>query len=81
MLEQMPDDIAERPLEEPVASRLTLDDPDRAQILVAHQQAMLSGSDGYADPVSGLMVLTAAYLARQGTCCDSGCRRYPYVQE
>jgi hypothetical protein len=77
----MPDELASRPFEEPAASRLALDDPNRAAILAAHQQAMLSGSDGYIDPVTGLMALTAAYLARQGTCCDSGCRHCPYGQD
>jgi hypothetical protein len=77
----MLDDLSPRPLEEPAASRLAFDHPDRPQLLAAHQQAMLSGSDGYIDPVTGLMVLTAAYLARQGACCDSGCRHCPYVRD
>jgi hypothetical protein len=31
------------------------------------------------DPRSGYTVLTAAYLARRGHCCESGCRHCPYV--
>jgi hypothetical protein len=33
----------------------------------------------YLDPVTGLSVLTAGYLAARGSCCDSGCRHCPYV--
>jgi hypothetical protein len=45
----------------------------------AHRAALQDGADTYVDPVSRLVVLTAAYLARRGTCCDSGCRHCPYV--
>jgi hypothetical protein len=48
-------------------------------ILRAHSAAVREGADSYTDPVSGLVVLTAAYLARRGTCCASGCRHCPYV--
>lgn len=34
----------------------------------------------YADPVSGLSVFTAAFLASRGYCCESGCRHCPYVE-
>ena len=77
----MADVLSTRSFEEPAASRLALDDPDRAQILAAHKHAMESGSDGYVDPVTGLMAFTASYLAGQGTCCDSDCRHCPYVDE
>jgi hypothetical protein len=33
----------------------------------------------YVDPSSHLSVLTAAYLAERGTCCDKGCRHCPYL--
>ena len=33
----------------------------------------------YADPVSGLSVFTAAFLASRGYCCESGCRHCPYI--
>ena len=77
----MTDGLSTRSLDEPAASRLALDDPDRPQILAAHKQAMEDGSDGYVDPVTGLMAFTATHLARQGACCDSNCRHCPYVDE
>ena len=43
--------------------------------------AMAAGEPGYLDPDSGLFVLTAAYLARRGDCCESGCRHCPFVAE
>ena len=49
------------------------------QILRAHDDAPRAGADTYLDPCSGLMVLTAGYLARRGFCCESGCRHCPYV--
>lgn len=54
-------------------------DPDaRAAVLDAHAAAVAAGEDGYLDPVTGLFVLTAAYLAERGRCCGSGCRHCPY---
>jgi hypothetical protein len=70
---------APRPLTEPHPTRLPLDHPARARILAAHADAMDAGDGGYADPVTGLFVFTAAYLADRGTCCGSGCRHCPYV--
>jgi hypothetical protein len=49
-----------------------------AEILAAHDAAVRAGEAGYIDPDSGLFVLTAAYLADRGTCCDQGCRHCPY---
>jgi hypothetical protein len=69
-----------RPREEPHPERLPLDHPDRAAILGAHAAALAAGAPGYADPATGLWVFTAAHLAAQGTCCDSGCRHCPYVE-
>jgi hypothetical protein len=37
---------------------------------------LVEGVDYYVD--QGLYVWTAAYLARRGTCCGSGCRHCPY---
>jgi hypothetical protein len=45
----------------------------------AHRAALRDGADTYVDPATGFIVLTASYLARRGTCCDSGCRHCPYV--
>jgi hypothetical protein len=41
---------------------------------------MARGDSGYSDPDSGLFVLTAAFLAQRGTCCESGCRHCPYLE-
>ena len=77
----MADPLAERPLVEPHPDRLPVDHRHRAQILAAHSTAMAAGAPGYPDPVTGLFVMTAAYLAERGTCCDSGCRHCPYVNQ
>jgi Family of unknown function (DUF5522) len=71
--------LADRPLSQPHESRLPRGHPGRAAILAAHQLAMDGGQPGYSDPDTGLYVLTAAYLAERGTCCDSGCRHCPYL--
>jgi hypothetical protein len=71
--------LAPRPLDEPHPSRLAVDDPARPAILAAHARALVEGDAGYADPVSGLFVFSAAFLAERGTCCDSSCRHCPYV--
>jgi hypothetical protein len=75
----VPDELAARPLDDPHRSRLHADDEDRGQILAAHDAASAAGEAGYLDPVTGLFVFTAAYLADRGSCCDSGCRHCPYV--
>lgn len=73
--------LADRPLNQPARSRFALDHPRRAAVLAAHDAAMAAGSAGYCDPETGLFVLTAAWLAGRGTCCDNGCRHCPYVPE
>ena len=70
---------ADRSLREPHPARLPVDTPRRAEILAAHDAALARGEAGYVDPVSGLFVLSAAYLAGRGFCCDQGCRHCPYV--
>jgi hypothetical protein len=64
----------------PHPSRLAPDDPHRTEVLRRHRAAIAAGDDGYLDPSSGLFVLTAAYLAGRGACCDSGCRHCPFVR-
>ena len=71
--------LAPRPLTEPHPVRLPADTPARAAILAAHSAALAAGEAGYSDPISGLFVFTAGYLADRGTCCDSGCRHCPYL--
>ena len=63
----------------PHPTRLRPDDPWRARVLAAHDAALAAGLDSYVDPRTGYMVLTAAFLAERGTCCDAGCRHCPYV--
>jgi len=50
-----------------------------AEIVAAHDAAVVAGEAGYLDPASGLFVLTSVYLAERGTCCDQGCRHCPYA--
>jgi Family of unknown function (DUF5522) len=71
--------LADRGLNEPHPSRLPSDHPGRKAILAAHASAIADAEAGYLDPVTGLFVLTAAYLAERGTCCGRGCRHCPYV--
>lgn len=70
---------AKRKLTEPAGSRLPADQPAREEILAAHAAALDAGEPGYHDPVSGLFVLTAGFLAARGFCCQRGCRHCPYV--
>jgi hypothetical protein len=76
----MGDPLAERPLTDPHPGRLSPTDPRYGAIVSAHADALERGALSYADPASGLSVLTAAYLAARGTCCGSGCRHCPYVE-
>jgi hypothetical protein len=70
---------AARPLTEPHHSRLARGHPLLDQILSAHADALAREAPGYTDPATGLFVLSAAYLAARGSCCDQGCRHCPYV--
>ncbi|GAC1442176.1 MAG: hypothetical protein NVS3B26_08250 [Mycobacteriales bacterium] len=73
--------LADRALSQPARSRLPLGHVRRAEILTAHGAAMTAGRAGYSDPATGLFVLTAAWLAARGTCCDNGCRHCPYIPD
>jgi hypothetical protein len=73
------DPLADRPLSMPAPWRLAADDPRRDEILAAHDGALASGDAGYADPVSGLFVLSARFLADRGWCCGNGCRHCPFT--
>lgn len=66
-------------LERPRADRLPPHHPARAEIMAAHRRAVELGLSAYADPASGLVVMTAAYLADRGYCCRAGCRHCPYI--
>jgi hypothetical protein len=73
------DELADRGLLEPSVARLPLETPRREEILARHAAAVDGGEAGYEDPATGLFVLTAAWLAARGSCCDSGCRHCPYA--
>ena len=73
------DPLADRPLSMPAPWRLAVDNPRRDEILAAHDEALATGKAGYADPVTGLFVLTARFLADRGWCCENGCRHCPYT--
>ena len=70
---------AARDLRQPHPDRLSLNHPRRREIIAAHDAALADGRAGYSDPVSGLFVLSAAYLADRGYCCEQGCRHCPYL--
>jgi Family of unknown function (DUF5522) len=63
----------------PHPTRLPPSTPGYDAIIAAHENAMVKGEPGYLDPVTGLFVMTAAYLWERGECCDSGCRHCPYL--
>ena len=65
--------------EVPHPRRLSEHHPHHAEILERHAAAVANGLPVYSDPVSGLSVFTAEFLARRGYCCESGCRHCPYV--
>lgn len=65
----------------PHPRRLKARDPQRAEILRRHAEAVGRGTPVYADPTSGLSVFTSCFLADRGYCCDSGCRHCPYLAD
>ncbi|WP_244872314.1 DUF5522 domain-containing protein [Catellatospora sp. TT07R-123] len=71
--------LAPRGLDEPHPTRLSEDHPQREEVLRRHGEALSTGHPGYLDPANGLFVLSAAFLAKRGFCCDRGCRHCPYV--
>jgi hypothetical protein len=73
------DALAARPLTTPHPDRLAPDRADYELICARHEAAMVAGSPGYLDPVTGFFVMTAANHAKRGFCCASGCRHCPYV--
>jgi hypothetical protein len=40
-----------------------------------------NGEPAYRDPTTNLTVLTVATHLERGTCCGSGCRHCPYVDD
>jgi hypothetical protein len=69
------------PLAVPDPGRLDPARDDYDAILAAHRLALEAGEDGYLDPATGRFCFTAAYLWARASCCDSGCRHCPYVNQ
>ncbi len=65
----------------PHPSRLTPGHAHFDVIIERHEAALAAGLPNYVDPISGFRVFTAGFLARRGTCCDSGCRHCPFVSD
>lgn len=80
-MEQDAAPLARRPLTEPAASRLAADHPHRDECLARHARALADGAPHYVDPATAALVFTAAFLAERGSCCASGCRHCPYVDD
>ena len=66
-------------LEQPLSTRLPPQHPRFAEIVLRHSEAVAAGEPCYLDPITGLSVFTAAFLAERGYCCDSGCRHCPFA--
>ena len=65
----------------PINRRLQGTHPHFAQIMKRHAEAVATRLPCYQDPVSGLSVMTAEFLASRNYCCESGCRHCPYVTD
>lgn len=65
----------------PHPSRCAPERCDYTAILAAHGAAIERGDASYRDPMSGLVVLTRVAHLQRGTCCDSGCRHCPYLED
>jgi hypothetical protein len=68
-----------RALRVPHPDRLPPGTPGYDTIRARHDAAVDAGEPGYADPASGLFVMTAATHWARGSCCDSGCRHCPFL--
>jgi len=75
------DEPGRDPLRLPHPSRLHTERSDYVAIIDAHERATDAGEPGYADPRTGLFVMTAAFLSERGYCCDHGCRHCPYLDK
>ena len=68
-------------LNTPILRRLQGSHPRFAEIMSRHASAVAARLPCYQDPVSGLSVKTAEFLASRNYCCESGCRHCPYVAD
>jgi hypothetical protein len=67
-------------LDRPLPTRFSERHRGFAVAMERHASAIQRRSPAYQDPVTGLMVFTAAFLAERGWCCSSGCRHCPFEQ-
>ncbi|MFM8311689.1 MAG: DUF5522 domain-containing protein [Ilumatobacteraceae bacterium] len=67
-------------LERPLSNRFSERHRGFAAAMQRHADAVSNAVPAYRDPVTGLMVFTAAFLAERGWCCASGCRHCPFEQ-
>jgi len=73
------DRLREDGLARPRPDRFDPAQPGFQAAMAAHAAAVVAGEAGYADPATGLFVLTSASLAERGWCCGNGCRHCPYL--
>jgi Family of unknown function (DUF5522) len=66
-------------LEVPLVRRYSAKHRGFEEGMARHAAAVAERSPTYRDPVTGLAVFTAKFLADRGYCCDSGCRHCPYA--
>jgi hypothetical protein len=78
---QIVPDLRVEYLERAHPHRLSPRHPRFVEIVERHSRAVAAGEPTYEDPVTGLSVFTAAFLADRGYCCDSGCRHCPFVND
>jgi Family of unknown function (DUF5522) len=69
------------PVPRPQPSRLDPGREDYEAIITAHECAVEEGRFTYEDPSTGLIVLTVIAHVARGTCCESGCRHCPYLDD
>lgn len=65
----------------PHPSRLDPSREDYDAVIDAHERAVREGRASYQDPRTGLVVLTVETHLARGTCCESGCRHCPYLDQ
>ena len=68
-------------LVKPIPRRLQGTHTHFVEIMSRHASAVETRLPCYQDPVSGLSVMTAEFLASRNYCCESGCRHCPYVTD
>ena len=62
----------------PLSERMPPSGGSFVEVMRRHDEAVTAGQVLYRDPITGLSVFTAVFLADRGYCCGSGCRHCPY---